>query len=349
MNRLLHALINRYKKIQQTRFLDAPLAGPEQLAIVGAGQHAITHLYPCLWHLGIPVKKICTRHEPTAKKAAARFPGCTGTADLGDILQDPAIQGVIVCTQPKAHPEICSRLLSAGKQVFVEKPLGYSSSELAAVQQLAKDKILMVGLQRRFSPLVQKLSSLINNPVSYQYRFLVGAYPEGDPVYEVFIHSIDCIVFLLGKPSILHCSVRKAASGLTCHLVLDHGACIGHLELSTNYSWKNCTETLDICQPDGIIRASYPAALSLEKKQPALLGIPFEKISGQGQSQEIFLQPNDFNPVAANNSLVKMGFYPALELFVRRLRTSATNQQEQLELLAVYEILDQIALSAGMR
>lgn len=333
--------------MQQSGFLDAPQRQQRQFAIIGAGQHATTNLYPCLWHLGVPLRTICTSHEITAKKAALRFPNCTGTANLEDILQDPAIQGVIVCTHPQAHPAISTRLLNAGKHVFVEKPLGHSLSELAAVQQCSQNKILMVGLQRRFSPLAQKLRSLLNSPLSYQYRFLVGSYPEGDPVYEIFIHAIDFIVSILGKPQVRHCSVQKSSTGLTCLLVLDHSGCIGQLELSTNYSWKYCRETLEISQADSIISASYPSALSVEKKQPSLLGLPLEKIRGKGQSVEVYLQPNDFNPVAANNSLVKMGFYPALDTFVKRVSEGGENLQEQQELMAVYEILDEIALTAG--
>lgn len=77
------------------------------------------------------------------------------------------------------------------------------------------------------------------------------------------------------------------------------------------------------------------------------MGIPLEKLSSKGRSLEILLQSNDFNPIANNNSLVQMGFYPALELFVQRVRSGSTNQQEQQDLLAVYEILDQISISAG--
>lgn len=347
MNKILSALINRYKKIQQTKFLNLPLDGQQYFAIVGAGQHATTHLYPCLWHLGVPVRKICTNHEATAAKAALRFPDCIGTSRLEDILQDQSIRGVIVSTDPGAHPEISSLLLKAGKHVFVEKPLGNNREELAGVLANASDKVLMVGLQRRFSPLAKKISNKLKDPISYQYQFRVGAYPEGDPVYDLFIHPIDFAVSLFGKATVRHCTLRKSESGLTVFLILDHEKCTGNLELSTLYSWKFCSEELTICQQDGIIRSSYPSSLSYEKKQAAIMGIPLEKLSSKGRSLEILLQSNDFNPIANNNSLVQMGFYPALELFVQRVRSGSTNQQEQQDLLAVYEILDQISISAG--
>lgn len=347
MNKILSGLIKRYKKIQQTKFLNAPLDGQQHFAIVGAGQHATTHLYPCLWHLGAPVRKICTVHEATAVKAALRFPECKGTTRLEDILQDQTIRGVIVCTDPGAHPEICSRLLKAGKQVFVEKPLGKTSEELAAVQANASDKVLMVGLQRRFSPLAQKISNKLKDPISYHYQFRVGAYPEGDAVYDLFIHPVDFAISLFGKAAVRHCTLLKNGSGLTVNLILDHGNCTGNLELSTHYSWKFCSEELTICQQDGIIRSSYPSSLTYEKKQASMMGLPLEKLGSKGRSLEILLQPNDFNPIATNNSLVQMGFYPALELFVQRVRSGSANQQEQQELQAVYRILDQISISAG--
>ncbi len=346
MNKILALVIARFKKIRQQKFLDAPAAHKDSFAMVGAGTHATTNLYPCLWHLGIPVKTICTAHDDTAAKAARRWPGCTGTSKLDDILHDPGISAVIVSTHPGQQWPITRRLLEAGKHVYVEKPLGSCLQDLIEIQKIAAGNILMVGLQRRFAPITSKTKKLITSPVSYHYRFLVGAYPEGDPFYDLFIHPVDHALTLFGKATFVSATITQNAGMLTCFLVLDHNGVKGNFELSTHHTWNYCREEMNIITADKIIVSNYPNELHYVKKQRGFLNLPLEKLTGPEQTKKVVMQSNDFNPVGSNNSLYLMGFYPSLETFSQRVAKRAAHSTDMEQLVNVYELLDQLKLIA---
>jgi predicted dehydrogenase len=82
-----------------------------------------------------------------------------------DIANDPNVDMVAVCVQVGKHYKLTKPALLAGKDVFVEWPLGASTSEAEELNQLAKAKGVktVVGLQARASPVVTKMKDLIQN------------------------------------------------------------------------------------------------------------------------------------------------------------------------------------------
>ena len=86
------------------------------------------------------------------------------TNDYRDILNNPEIEAVSVCTPSSTHFEIVKECLEAGKHVLVEKPLcldSLSAQKLIDISEKQK-KILMVGHIFRFNPAVRKLKDEIN-------------------------------------------------------------------------------------------------------------------------------------------------------------------------------------------
>jgi predicted dehydrogenase len=72
------------------------------------------------------------------------------------------------------------RALETGKAVFVEKPLALTESDLERViDVIAKtgNDRLMVGFNRRFSPLLEKMQSQFGQPRNATARYLVNAGP----------------------------------------------------------------------------------------------------------------------------------------------------------------------------
>src|SRR5260370_34112405 len=66
----------------------------------------------------------------------------------------PIIDAAVVVTPAQTHFEICRKLLDAGKDVFVEKPISLKSAEAKELNELAKRNglILQVGHIFRFDP-----------------------------------------------------------------------------------------------------------------------------------------------------------------------------------------------------
>jgi len=78
-------------------------------------------------------------------------------------------------------------------------------------------------------------------------------YPEGNEIYDLFIHPIDLVVFLFGEAKILAMHKVKSTKkgGVTYLLMLEHDNIIGTLELSTLYSWKDASENVRVNTQDG--------------------------------------------------------------------------------------------------
>ncbi len=346
---MLDFFLNKYKSLRRNKILNRRYGYKKSYAIIGAGDHNLANIYPCLWHLGVPVKKICTYNKATASKAATMFTNCIGTDKIEEILQDQSIRGVVVCTKPELHSMLATLLLNHNKHVFVEKPLAHSIAELNTVISAQKDLICHVGLQRRFSKVTQILKKLCKNSLSYNYKFLVGAYPEGNAIYDLFIHPIDFVLWLFGNATIEHISVVKENGGKTFFVILTHAGVKGAIELSTNYSWQRTVDHIVISTSSQTITAHYPDHVSAINKVPLLLNMPLEKIALQPIHQKIYLDTHNFTHTGVDNSVNIQGFYPELQSFVNAVENDKSDEahSDAKSLIPVYNILEQLDASAA--
>ena len=94
-------------------------------------------------------------------------------ATLENDLLDEKTNTVFVATRHDSHAKYVIKALEHNKHVFVEKPLCLKESELATileVQQQSKTA-LMIGFNRRFSPLTKKIKNVVGTgPMSMIYR-----------------------------------------------------------------------------------------------------------------------------------------------------------------------------------
>ncbi len=339
--------IERYKSYRKKKFIDLPLRYQFQYAFIGVGQHSISNLYPVIHHLGIPLKTICTTKEAHAHKMAQRFNGCSGTGRLEDILDDPAIKGVFVAANPASHFDLTGRLLAADKNVFVEKPPCLSIRELQTLISKQGIHNCQPGLQKRFSTINTLLKPFQSKARSYSYRYLTGQYPEGDPVFELFIHPVDNLVHLFGEVEAMH--IHVSTKGLTYFLSITHKNGIsGILHLSTDHSWKSPVDELEIITDSEILSASYPFKLFSIHKSPTIMHIPFDKIFKGPVVQKIYLDNKGFVPTDTNNSIAMQGFSGEIARFVQMTEGQQKDSLHDLTSLSeTYKILEQIKAQKG--
>ena len=88
---------------------------------------------------------------------------CNAPDSLDDLLDDPAVEGVIVATAHRSHREIVEAAAAAGKHVFVEKPLTLSIEDgLACIKAAdAAGVSLQVGHQRRYTTANRRINAMI--------------------------------------------------------------------------------------------------------------------------------------------------------------------------------------------
>ncbi len=310
-------IIERVKNLKKAAYLNKSYTGI--YAFVGIGGHSINNLYPVLNYLRVPLKYIVTKSEKNASSISKNFNGIIGTNDLDKVLNDEEVKGIFICTSPKSHFSLVKKSLLHNKHVFVEKPPCTTSqelNELVSVQEKT-NKTCLVGLQKRYAPAVSILKKQLGKSViSYNYRFVTGSYPEGDSLFDLFIHPLDLAYYLFGDytvASVQHCRDGK---DLSVYLHLSHNGIIGNIELSTCYSWKEAQELLTVNSKQGIYELCNMEKLNYSPKQGKLFSIPQEKIINRPANHKVLFNRNNFNPVMQNNQLYTAGYYDEIVNFV---------------------------------
>ncbi|MBO5548045.1 MAG: Gfo/Idh/MocA family oxidoreductase [Prevotella sp.] len=313
---MIQEIINRYKRMRTEQYLRQTYQ--YSYAFVGMGQHSLTNLYPVLHYLGVPLKYICVTSERKARLIERKIPSVKATTSLDEILNDNGICGVFVSASPSSHFSIASQVLKSGKSLFIEKPPCQSLSELDALidlQRLHGSPVAMVGLQKRYTPAVQLLKKRLNKEhlINYDLHYLTGAYPEGDALLDLYIHPLDFVCYLFGKPEVI--AFKRVAKD-SYLLMLQHPHIVGTLELSTAYTWTNAEESLKACTHSGIYNLLQMEELTYSPKLSSLLGVPIEKVRPRRKMVEYLYARNNFAPILTNNQVYSQGYFNEVSAFV---------------------------------
>ena len=340
---MIQQLIDRYKHLRTERFLAQTYQ--YSYAFVGMGQHSLTNLYPVLHYLCVPLKRICVTSERKARLIERKYPYVKATASIADILSDETIKGIFVSASPSAHFSIASQILKSGKSLFIEKPPCQTLAELDKLidlQRLYGLPAAMVGLQKRYAPAVQILKSRLvkERLVSYDLHYLIGAYPEGNALLDLFIHPLDLVTYLFGTAGVLAC--QQVAKG-SYVLMLRHPHIVGILELSTAYTWTAAEESLKVSTSKGVYRLSQMEELTFEPKPSTILSIPIEKVHPHNKTVEYLYARNNFTPVLSNNQIYSQGYFNELQAFVNAVESSQNHVLTDLQSVrSVYEVMAEI-------
>jgi len=334
-------IIKRYKDSRNRAFLSDVYTG--QYAFVGIGGHSLANLYPVLHHLQVQLKYICCRSKDKAALIEWKYKGVKAVTSLDEILKDNAVNGVFVSASPTSHFHIAEQVLRSGKHLFIEKPPCQTLTELEKLCGLA-DKanvVAMAGLQKRYSPVMDILRKRLRKEkvISYNAKYLMGAYPEGNAIFDLFIHPIDTLVFLFGKAQIIGLERKES----TMMLILRHETASGVVELSTDYTWTAATESLTVNTAKGTYETSQMETLTFRPKSGTILGIPREKVFAQHPTTIDLLHRNNFVPTMANNQVYTQGYFNEIKAFIDTVEGKGNAIKSSLEnLKETYCIIETI-------
>ena len=135
------------------------------------------------------------------------------STDIEQALDD-AVDAVVIATQHNLHASQAVQALEKGKHVFVEKPLALTHEEIDKIEASVKESksMVMVGYNRRFSPHIQKMKSLVDakpSPKTFIMTMNAGEIPKehwtqdaeigGGRIIGEACHYIDLMRFLAGS------------------------------------------------------------------------------------------------------------------------------------------------------
>jgi len=201
------------------------------LGFVGSGNYATGVLIPAFKTAGGRLRVVASNHGVSGAHAGRKFGIESTTTDVNVVFADPAVDAVVITTRHDSHAQLVQSALLAGKHVFVEKPLALSSEELDAIQAIhavRPDRLLMVGFNRRFAPLIRQMRTLLGTvlePKCFVITVNAGSVPAthwtqdrsagGGRIVGEACHFIDLLRFLANSPiEGLHATAMRPAAGL---------------------------------------------------------------------------------------------------------------------------------------
>jgi predicted dehydrogenase len=182
------------------------------VGFLGAGDIAVLHAAAVRKCPGANLVGLWNRGQDRAKQRAAEF-GCKNYDSPESLVNDPAIDAVLVLTNLETHLEYTALALRAGKHVLVEKPVGVTVGEIEQTQRLAaaKDLICMPGHNYVYESSMMRTRELVENGdlgrivsayVMYNIHHpeeVAKRYPG--VVRQILTHHSYILLYLVGKPA----------------------------------------------------------------------------------------------------------------------------------------------------
>jgi len=146
-------------------------------AIVGCGFMGSTHT-EALRRLGIPVVGLCGIDPDEGVRAAQKLNLGKAYKDFAEVIADPEVNVVHLCTPNYLHYSMAKAALLAGKHVLCEKPVANTSAEAAEMVKVEKDakRVGGVNYNLRFYPLNQEARARVAVGDLGEIRIIHGEY-----------------------------------------------------------------------------------------------------------------------------------------------------------------------------
>ncbi len=193
-----------------------------KVAVIGCGTIANSAHIPS--YMNNPEAEIvyfCDIIRERAVAAVNKY-GCgTPVEDYHDVLKDPEIQAVSVCTPNNVHAQIAIDAMRAGKDVLCEKPAARTYAEALEMQKVQHEtgRVLNIGVVNRFNDGVNRIKKMIDDGdlgeiyhVYVSFRagrsipglggaFTTKSIAGGGALIDWGVHYLDIVMYCCGDPA----------------------------------------------------------------------------------------------------------------------------------------------------
>ena len=242
------------------------------IGVIGCGKYAVGTLIPSFIRNECVLAGFASNNTIQATLAGKKFGVNLITSNPRDLIDNRDIDAVVITTRHDSHAYYVVEALRAGKHVYVEKPLCLSNEELDKVKLALMDypmSKLTVGYNRRFSPHIQKIKSLLKNisiPKSLIMTVNSGAIAPDHWINNIEVgggrllgegcHYIDLVMFVVDRKIIKYTkySLRNNSSDtFSLQLEFDDGS-IASIHYFSNGSKMIQKERLEIYVAEQVLR-----------------------------------------------------------------------------------------------
>jgi len=178
----------------------------KNIAVIGAGYWG-KNLVRNFHQLGV-LKTICDGSQPIREDMSRAYPDEAVTANVADVLADPAITGIVIAAPAARHFDLAQQAILADKHVFVEKPLSLNQTDGEKLVRLAAEcrRTLFVGHILHYHAAVIRLKELLwagkigRLQYIYSRRLSLGKIRREENILWSFApHDISLILSLTGE------------------------------------------------------------------------------------------------------------------------------------------------------
>ena len=192
---------------------DSKIIKKAKVSFLGSGNYAMSELIPAFKAAGADLRSIASSAGVSGVHAGRKYGFSETTTDSNRLFSDDTTDAVVIATRHNNHADFVLKSLKAKKHVFVEKPLCLTISELDKIEATySSSNVLMVGFNRRFSPQVQKMKTLlddVSSPKAIVMTINAGEIANdhwtqdlevgGGRIIGEVCHFIDLLRFLVSK------------------------------------------------------------------------------------------------------------------------------------------------------
>ena len=189
-----------------------------KVGIIGAGRIGKVHAKNI--SMFVPEMEIKTIADPFMNEQTEAFAKSCGipntTKDANDILNDPEIEAVLICSSTDAHSKYIIEAAHAGKHIFCEKPIDYALEKVHAAINAAKEAgvKLQIGFCRRFDHNHRAVYDMVRGGKVGKVNIIKisSRDPEPPPVsyvkvsggifYDMMIHDFDMVRYVTGSEAV---------------------------------------------------------------------------------------------------------------------------------------------------
>lgn len=230
-------------------------SGQVNIAVVGLGFMGVTHLRAYQQVPSARIVAVCDAVRLPVNGILAGVAGNIKKSDdidlgrevkvfrqLAEVLADPEVALVDLCTPTPLHPEQAMAALKAGKNVLCEKPIARTSAAAREIVRAEKAAagFLMPAMCMRFWPGWSWLKQVVQEKrygrvLAAQFRRISempgwskqGTYSAagadlGGALFDLHIHDTDFVQFLFGRPARVFCTGVTDAAGAINHVVTQY-------------------------------------------------------------------------------------------------------------------------------
>ncbi|MBN8996894.1 MAG: Gfo/Idh/MocA family oxidoreductase [Rhizobiales bacterium] len=265
------------------------MADRVRIAVAGAGLFGREHIRTLAGMDDVAIAGIADPGEAGRREVAARYGIELAVADVGELIDRAALDGLVIATPGHTHVPIATLALSRGIPVLVEKPVAMEVAEadILIAAEAASTAFALPGHILRFSAAYREALAIVRSGeigdiLSVSTRrhrddSHAARYPDIDPVLMTMIHDIDVAVWFTGAGLASVLALRSPPETFRSETLATGSGekgCTWHLASAWTYPTHDTPpDKLEVVGTEGSVEMEFGRRISVFGMKPRVIDL----------------------------------------------------------------------------